>query len=59
MLKYCHLSLNAQHFLLMFRWSAAHREHDLVPRVEPDVVEEGDGEEKHHKDEPIVHNYVL
>ena len=43
----------------MFRWSAAHRKHDLVPRVEPDVVEEGDREEKHHKDEPIVHNYVL
>ena len=43
----------------MFRGSAAHCEHDLVPRVEPDVVEEGDGEEKHHKDEPIVHNYVL
>ena len=59
MLKYSHLSLNAQHFLLMFRRSAAHRKHDLVPRVEPDVVEEGDGEEKHHKDEPIVHNYVL
>ena len=51
--------MNAQHFLLMFRGSAAHCEHDLVPCVEPDVVEEGDGEEKHHKDEPIVDNYVL
>lgn len=59
MFKHSHLSLNAQHFLLMFRRSAAHREHDLVPRVEPDVVEEGDGEEKHHKDEPIVDDYVL
>ena len=59
MLKYNHLSLNAQHFLLMFRRSAAHRKHDLVPRVEPDVVEEGDGEKEHHEDEAIVHNYVL
>ena len=59
MLKYSHLSLNAQHFLLMFRGSAAHCKHDLVPRVEPDVVQEGDGKEEHHKDEAIVHNYVL
>ena len=43
----------------MFRRGAAHSKHDLVPRVEPDVIEEGDGEEEHHKDEAIVHNYVL
>ena len=43
----------------MFRRGAAHGKHNLVPRVEPDVIEEGDGEEEHHKDEAIVHNYVL
>ena len=43
----------------MFGWSTAHGEDDLVPRVEPDVVEEGDREKEHHKDEAIVHNYVL
>ena len=43
----------------MFGWSTAHGEDDLVPRVEPDVVEEGHGEEEHHEDEPVVHDYVL
>ena len=43
----------------MFCWSAAHRKNNLVPRVEPDVIEEGDGEKEHHEDEAIVHNYVL
>ena len=43
----------------MFCWSAAHGKHDLVPRVEIDVVEEGDRQEEHHKDEAVVHNYVL
>ena len=43
----------------MFGWSTAHGEDDLVPGVEPDVVEEGHREEEHHEDEPVVHNYVL
>ena len=43
----------------MFGWSTAHGEDDLVPGVEPDVVEEGHREEEHHEDEPVVHDYVL
>ena len=44
------------HLLLVPVRGAAECEHDLAPRVEPEVIEAGDGQEEHDKDEAVVND---
>ena len=37
-------------------WGAAQGEHNLAPRVEPEIIETRDGQKKHDKDEAVVND---
>ena len=51
--------LNMSHFLLVPVRGAAEGEHDLAPRVEPEVIETRDRQQEHDKDEAVVDNDML
>ena len=47
------------HFLLVPVRGAAEGEHDLAPRVEPEVIETRDRQQEHDKDEAVVDDDML
>ena len=51
--------LNMRHFLLVPVRGAAEGEHDLAPRVKPEVIETRDRQQEHDKDEAVVDNDML
>ena len=58
-LVFSHLLLDMGDLLPVFGGGAAQGEHNLTPGVEPKIVQTGDWEEEHHKDESIMNNNML
>ncbi len=47
------------HLLLVPVRGAAEGEHNLAPRVEPEVIQTRHGQEEHDKDEAVVNDDML